>query len=450
MRSILSTIAAPRQRTSAGVGVPSYGMIPPLGSVQSATGLLVSQATAMGVSTVYACVRRRAIDVARCVPSLVRQEDDGTEEVILDHPVSRLFQRPNRVQTYLEFCEQMNVAYLLRGNAYAVILRDARGTPVELIPVNPDAVMMLEAWDGSLFYNINRIGLWQIAMLRNMPVAVPEEDILHLRGLTFNALIAVSTIGLARDAVGVAMGQEQQSARWMGNGARPSGVLSTDKPLSEAAAKRLKAQWQEFTQGIQNIGSTAVLEEGIKWQPLQLTSVDLEFMKARDFSVLEICRFFGIPPHKVAVVDRAASMNIPQQDQDYINSTIIQDIERWEQKWVRCFDLDKQDIRVRLDHTQLLRADSLTRANVARLRVLSGLTTPNEERRSEGLPAMPGADNLLVPANTAALGSDMTGTAADGAGRPPGAGGGATVLPFPGVPTSGGPQPDAQDVAPEA
>ena len=45
-----------QQKRASAAGVPSYGMIPPLGSVQSASGLLVSQATAMTVSAVYRAV----------------------------------------------------------------------------------------------------------------------------------------------------------------------------------------------------------------------------------------------------------------------------------------------------------------------------------------------------------------------------------------------------------
>lgn len=45
---------------------------------------------------------------------------------------------------------------------------------------------------------------------------------------------------------------------------------------------------------------------------------------------------------------------------------------------------------------------------------------------------MEGGDRLMVPANTAALGSDMTGTAPDAAGRPD-----AGTAPAPGVPTNG-------------
>jgi HK97 family phage portal protein len=428
------------QNVRASAGVPSYGMIPALGSVPSATGLLISQATAMSVTTVYSCVRRRSIDVARCTPSLYTEQTDGTRIPVKKHPLTALFLKPNRVQTWLEFCEQMAVGFLLRGNAYAVIRRNSRGDPIELIPINPDAVMVLEAANGQIFYNINRIGLWQIAMLRDFPVAIPAEDVLHLRGLSFNAVVAASTIGLARDGIGLAMAQEQQASRWIGNGARPSGVLKSPKRLTDEAATRLKNSWQNFTAGVQNTGTTAVLEDGVEWQQLALTSVDLEFLNQRNFQVLEICRLFNVPPHKVALADKAASQNIPQQDQDYVSNTIAPDLQRWEQKIVDCFDLAKQGIRVDFDQSELLRADGLTRMNIARLGVLTGILTPNEVRRTENLPPKPGADQLLVPSNTAALGSDMTGTPADGGGQTPGNNPGGPPVP------TGGNQPGASDV----
>ena len=428
--------------TRAGASVPSYGMIPPLGSVASASGLQISQATSMTVPAVYACVTRRAIDVSRCTPSLYTEKPDGTKVEITDHPVAKLFKNPNVPQTWLEFVEQMHVGYLLRGNAYAAIIRNSAGDPVSLIPINPDAVMVLEAADGQWFYNVNRLGLWQIAMLRTFPVCIPSEDMLHIRGLTFNALVAASTIGLARDTIGLDMGLSQQASRWVGNGARPSGVLMSDKILSKDAAQRLKQSWQDYVGGIQNVGGTAVLEEGIKWQQLQLSSVDLEFMAQRNLSVLDICRFFRVPPHKVAVADRAASMNIPQQDQDYANNTVAPDLDRWEAILGKSLGLTDENIRVEFDIGRLLRADILTRYNTYRLGVTSGILKPNEARRAEGLPpdSSPMADQLMVPSNTASLGSDATGTAPDGAGRP--AGGNA---PAPSVPT-GGSQPGSTSV----
>lgn len=435
--NIARGIVAPIQRSTA--AVPSYGMIPPLGSVQSASGVLISQSTAMSVSAVYRSVYVRAHDVARTKPSLYVEDEAGTRTKVTDHAVARLMTRPNRVQTWFEFVRDMWVAYLLRGNAYAAILRDSRGDPVELIWINPDAVMMLEAGDGSWWYNVNRIGLFQLAMLRSFPVAIPAEDILHIRGISFNMLCAASTIGLARDSIGLAMSQGLQASRWINNGARPSGVLETPNKLSADAAKRLKAQWEEFQAGVQNTGRTAVLEEGLQWKALQLTAVDLQFINQQQFSIADIGRFFGVPLRKLMQPDTSRGSTIIQEDQSYVNETVAPDLEMFEQKMVQTFDLDREGLGVDLDESPLLRADPQTRYNIGRIGILSGMISPNEWRRSERLPPVDGGEEIRAPVNLAALGSDMTGSAPDEAGRPA-----KGEAPKPGVPTS-----SEEDTAPE-
>jgi hypothetical protein len=148
---------------------------------------------------------------------------------------------------------------------------------------------------------MNRIGLWQIAMLRDFPTAIPSEDVFHLRDLTFNSLVGVSNIGLARDSIGLAMALEQQANRWIANGARPATWLKTGKQLTDTAAKRLKTQFDDLHAGYQNTGKTVVLEDGIEPVALQLTSVDLQFIEQRKLQPEDICRFFGMPPHKVGI-----------------------------------------------------------------------------------------------------------------------------------------------------
>jgi HK97 family phage portal protein len=218
-------------------------------------------------------------------------------------------------------------------------MRDRRGDPRELIWINPDAVMVLEAADGSWFYNVNRIGLFQIAMLAQFPVAIPAEDIVHFHGISFNMLVSVSTIGLARDAVGTAMGLSQQQARWIGNGARPSVILETDRQLTKPVADRLKDSWNAYQGGLQNVGGTAVLEEGIKAKVLQLTSADLQFIDQCQLSVQDVARFFGVPTRKLMQPDTARGSTIIQEDQSYINETVRPDAVLIEQKLVDYFGL---------------------------------------------------------------------------------------------------------------
>jgi HK97 family phage portal protein len=420
---------------AANAGVPSYGMIPPLGSVQSASGLLVSQATAMSVSAVYRAVYVRARDIARCTPSVGRMADDGTRTKLGkdDHALAALMLRPNRVQTWYEFMRDTWVSYLLRGNAYWAVLRDRRGDPTELIWINPDAVMVLEAADGQWFYNVNRLGLFQIAMLRDFPVAIPAEDVVHFRGISFNMLIAASTIGLARDSIGLAMGLTQQQSRWIGNGARPSVVLETDGKLDKDAAQRLKQSWNDYNAGIQNTGGTAVLEQGVKAKPLTLSAVDLQFINQAQLSVQDVARFFGVPTRKLMQPDLARGSTIIQEDQSYINETVSPDLDEIEQKLAWYFDLAEDGLDVDMDESPLLRADPQTRYNIGRIGILSGMISTNEWRRPERLPPVPGGDEIRAPVNLAALGSDMTGQAPDGAGRPPHG-----QAPAPGIPTGTG------------
>lgn len=402
-------------------GVPAAGYLPTLGSTPSAAGVQISQGTAVSVSVIYAAVMQRAKDFARCTPRVLTLKDGRAGEANTTHPVAKLLANPNWVQTWFEFAVQMHAALILRNNAYAVILRKPDGTPQYLIPVNPDCVMVLEAADGQIFYNVNRQGLFQIAALRDQPVAIPAEDVLHIRGLAFNIHVGVSTIGIARDSIGVAMGLEQQAARWIANGARPSGVLQTAKKLTLDTANRLRQQWEDLRSGITNVGKTAILEDGLEWKPMLLTSVDLQFIEQRKMSVEDIARWFGVPLYKLHVSgELGKSTKIEDADQAYVNATIMPDCEMWEQKLEKHFGLTEEGLQADFDERNLLRASEAVRINNQRLRVMSGLATPNECRREEGLPPMEGGNELMFPVNTAALGSDMSGTAADGAGRPEG------------------------------
>jgi HK97 family phage portal protein len=218
----------------------------------------------------------------------------------------------------------------------------------------------------------------------------------------------------------------------MRNGARNSGILKAKGRLNDDTVTRLKTSWNDFNSGIQNVGKTAVLEEGIEYQSLSLTSVDLEFLAGRNFQVADVARWWGVPLFKLGVMEKTSAKSMPEQNQEYVNGTIAPELDRWETRMEFTFDLEADSVLLDFDETQLLRADIMTRYNAARIGVLSSILTPNEARKTEGLPPKKGGDELLVPTNTAALGSDVSGTAADGAGRP-----GSGLLPAPGVPTDG-------------
>jgi phage portal protein BeeE len=69
----------------------------------------------------------------------MRVDAARADKPVTDHPVAKLFVRPNKWQTWTEFARQMHAAFLLRGNGYAVILARWTRKAGALIPINPDS-----------------------------------------------------------------------------------------------------------------------------------------------------------------------------------------------------------------------------------------------------------------------------------------------------------------------
>ncbi len=412
----LDGVEVPARRSVGGSAALSF---PVLGAQPSASGMLVSQATAIGVATVRQCVGIRAGSLARCAPRLVPHGQRYTAESLADPTLDRLFRRPNRIQPWFNFAEFIAASLLMRSNAYIVKLRDGSGAITELIPVNPDLVQVLEAVDGSLFYQTSRIGLWLAAVLSDVPIAIPDYDVIHIRDLSFNALLGAARLSTGRDTIGLAISQEQQASRWAGSGARPAGILKTSKQLTEDAALRLKRRWEELNAGVLNAGRTAVLEDGLEWQQMQMNSVDLEFLKSREFQVREICRLFDVQPYMVGEAAGMAKGLIAELNADFVNRVVMNDVTRIEQALSLGLEL-ADDREIMLDHRELLRADLSTQMDLARKGFLSGLVSQNEGRAQIGQPRRPEpeADRLYPPTNLAPNGSAIDGVAGDGAGRP--------------------------------
>jgi len=390
-----------------------------LWSVPSSAGIEINQQTALASASVMACVMMLTEDVAKLPASLYRKRANGGREAVTDHPLAELLEEPNDWQDWLEFAEMIQVGLVLRGNGYAVIIRDHRGDPVKLVPINPDRCALWEAPDGRLFYRVTPFGLHEMAELIDQPYLIPFEDMFHLRGLSVNGLLGASRIALARDAIGLTIAQERQSANWIGAGSRPSGVLSTDQKLTETDVKRLQSRWKEINAGLQNSGKSAILEAGLKWTPLSISAKELEFIAGRQFQVQEIARMFRIPPHMIGELSRSTNNNIVQQAQEYVNYTVSGYTRRWKAKLRTTFELRKAgDIHVDFDLSELVRADITARYNAYRMGIMSGFLKPNEARVDDGRDPDPDGDKLWKPTNMADAGSQSTGTAPDDAGRP--------------------------------
>lgn len=368
-------------------------------------GVAVNTWTAMHHGPVMAAVSILAEDVAKIPWNVFRRQADGGKLPARDHRLYRLLRQPNDWQTALEFKEMMQASLVLRGNAYAVAVRDWRGEVQSLVPVHPDRVTLYEAPGGEWFFLVTRNGLHEMAVLREVPIMVPSDDVFHLRWLSqWNSLLGSSRVQLARQPIGLAMGLEEHQARFTGQGARVSGTLQTDQKLSPEVRNMLASEWQKSKSGPRNAGATAVLEQGLKWQPMGMTMVDAEFMASREYQLREIARVFQVPPYKMGIQGADSGPSMVQQGQEYLNGPISGYCERWKARLEKFFDLDGEEIFVDWDYAHFLKADIGTRYTALRQAVGGPWMSVNEARRGDGLPSVDDGDTVFQATNMAPLG----------------------------------------------
>lgn len=364
------------------------------GGMISKAGVRVTDDVGMACAAVFACVRVVSEDVAKLPLILYRRLPNGGKERATDHPLySLMHDRPNEWQTSFELREMLQGHLELRGNAYAYVNRVGREIR-ELIPITPDRVTVKQREDWEVEYDI-----------RGDKIRTSRE-ILHLRGLSRDGFTGMSTLEVAREAVGLAVATERHGSRLFANGAHPGGGLKHKKTLSDEAARRLKEDVERATSG-ENAHRFLLLEEDMDWVQFGMTSKDSQFLELRKFSVSEIARFWRIPPHKIGDLERATFSNIEHQALEYVTDSLMPRLSRWEQRLNRDLldDRERGEFFFEFLTDALLRGDTKTRYEAHQIALLNGIKNRNEVRSQENMNPVDGGDEFRVPLNTGPAGS---------------------------------------------
>jgi HK97 family phage portal protein len=347
----------------------------------------VNATSAQGVSTVYACVQAIAETTASLPLILFRRGDDGDRERATDHPLYRvLHDMANPEQTALEFREYMMAAVLLRGNAFARIVRGWDGQVRELWPLNPDNVTVQRTATG-LVYDHSKDGVLTRLL---------AHEVLHLRHrLGDDGVMGVSPIQAARGVIELAQAEQDHGRNTFTNGAKLLGVLKFPGKLKPEQRQAIATSWSSQHAGGANSGRTAILEEGVDFQSVAMTLEDAEWIEARQFSVEEVCRLFRVPPTIVGDLRHGNYSNSMELARQFVTMSLRRHLVAWEQAIAKQL-LTEVGRRVYFAEHQvegLLRGDSANRAAFYSSGIASGWMLPSEARRLENLPTIPGIDD---------------------------------------------------------
>lgn len=384
-----------RSETKSTLANPSPELLALFGSSPTASGSIVTPATAMRCPTVYASVKVIAESVAQLPLMLYRRTENGGKERASDHPLYELLHdQANDWTSAYDFRLFMQTALCLHGNAFAFINR-ADGKLFELIPIPSTAVEV----------KVDPVTLepsYKVTADDGSQRDYDRTDIFHLRGLGTSPHVGLSPIVQMKEAIGLALAMEEHGSRLFSNGARPSGVFKYGKMVGPELAKRLRDSFNASHTGGANSGKTLVLEDGMEFEPVQFTSVDLQFLEMRRHQVAEIARGFRIPLHLLQELERTTHANAESMGQQFLSLTLLPHLKCWEGAIRRALLTPEERAAYHAEFLtdDLARADLAARFDAYAKAVTNGILNPNEVRTMENRAPYPGGDQFRLPMNT--------------------------------------------------
>lgn len=355
-------------------------------------GVVVNEDSAMQVSAFY----RGLIYISTQISKLPWEIKDRSNQILEGTLTGILNVAPNPEMNAMSFRLCMTQSAIIHGNSYAEIERDGIGRPVALWPIPSNHVGLDRAPDGSLVYRI----IGGSSYSPGEDVFLPISDVFHLKNFhTKDGLVGQGVVAYASEILGISLGADRMAGNLFSNGGLPSGVLEVPGALSDEAYERIKASWKENHSG-RKAGGVAILEEGTKFHATTMSPDVLQFLESRQFNVLEIARFLGLPPTKLYDVTAATYSNQEQSNLEVATDTL--------DAWARAYEseadvklLNRQygGKRTEMDLYAVFRGDMTTRANYFSKMMQVSSISPNEIRKREGLAPFSGGDRYFIAVN---------------------------------------------------
>ena len=342
---------------------------------------------------VFACITLVAGDVGKLRPMLMRY--DARTDIYIEsrsNAFSPVIEKPNPYQTRIDFFTQWVISLLTYGNTYVLKVRDSRAVVTRLYILDPRRVQPLVAPGGEVFYQLSQDNLADVAE----QVTVPASEIIHDKiNCLFHPLVGLSPLFGCGGAATQGLEMQRASTRFFRKGATPSGIITIPGSVDPARALKIKEAWASGFTG-ENAGAVAILADGARFEAMTMKSTDSETVNQLKLTNELICSTFHVPSFMVGVGTAPTYNNISALSQFYFAQCLQARIESIEELVTLGLGLDQAGYSMQFDLRALLRMDVDARYKANTDAIAGGWLKPNEARRNENLPPVPGGDSCYM------------------------------------------------------
>ncbi|MDE6479261.1 MAG: phage portal protein [Muribaculaceae bacterium] len=356
---------------------------------------VTSSGQGMRIATVYSCMKLLSDSVAS-LPIEISRKSRGIFIPEDSRLAFLLTVQPNEEMSAFDFWSQTVQYVTLLGNCYIVPMRHRMTGEIERFLLPHPTCVAYDSIHGTYYVNDTQSGYCDTLL---------SPDIIHIRNTSFDGLQGVGLIAWARQTLGIAATGDEETKQRFANGGNVRGIVSNEpNPMSgfgEYADKQLKKLAQETDIFFRSGGRVIAMPKMSKLDIISSTSADMQFLETRKFSVLEICRFFRVPPSFIfadtAGNYKSAENAVLDLRQNAINPLLCRIENELTRKLLGESDFRKR--RIRFDRSALSACDLDAQMKYLGSRIQNGIDTINESRLAQNKPAVPDGDTVLVSAN---------------------------------------------------
>lgn len=269
-----------------------------------------------GNTLIFACIEKTASTTAQVKMQLLDRE---TEEVIPDHPMAQLLDRPNALMTEYDFWASVVVYLKLSGNAYYLKNRNEAGAVTGLWPLRPDWVTPKLGDLGRLYYRVAPFGL--------EPKNIDPSDILRFKYFNpSNPLMGHSPAQVAGRILSIDNSATDYVKLFFEEGGSPPGLLTTVQKLTDAQAESIRTRWRTQYGGARNWHKPVVLDSDAQYQKLGSSIKEMAFDSLDARNEARICSVMGVPPIIVGAkvgLDRSTYSNYEEARKSWWQDTLM-------------------------------------------------------------------------------------------------------------------------------
>lgn len=362
--------------------------------------------TALSIATVYRCVNLLADSVA-VLPCQFMRQKDGRFVIDTNSRLHYLLNvQPDFALSAFDFWHLVVLRLFMDGNAYIVPIYNTATLEIDRLALCGRGTVNHDTENDTYTVKDTENGINGV---------YDENEIIHIKGMSVDGKHGVSVLTYARLTSNIATTGDAETLKRFANGGNVRGIISNDNSVrgfGEYQDEQLEKTAVDVDGRFQAGQHIVSLPGQVEFTQMSMSSVDMQFLESRKFTVREICRFFGVHPSFVFDDTSNNYKSAEMANVAFLNNTLNPILRKIEAELLRKLVAPTLATKRKFEFNRqsLYACDLQSRGKYWKQVIETGLYTINELRREENKPDVESGDTVLVSANL----KSITNLAAEG------------------------------------